>query len=322
MGNEEIAQRIGIHHTTVAHILKRFEKSEDPYYVNPKTGRPHKMDIREIRVAARMLAKTEAANATEVVKKAFPEVSRHTLSQRLKEYGLVCHVRKSQPYISPANREKRRLWALAHVSWTIEDWKRVGFTDKSKFLLFKSDGRQYAWFQPGQALDDRFVKKTIKHGAGNLMVWGMITAKGMGRLHRIDGIMCGPDYVEILDKQFLGTLKDLKIRRSGKEGLIFQQDNDPKHISKVAQEWFRIKNVKKLSWPPSSLDMNIIEHVWDQLDALVRARNPLPTNKEQLWVALQEEWENFPRKALETLYESMLRRVAALLKARGGSTKY
>jgi len=93
MGNEEIAQRIGIHRTTVTRILKCFEKSEDLYYVNPKTGHPHKMDVREVQVAAQMLAKTEAANATEVMKKAFPEVSRHTLSRRLKEYGLVCHVR-------------------------------------------------------------------------------------------------------------------------------------------------------------------------------------------------------------------------------------
>lgn len=322
MGNHEIAQRIGIHRTTVACILKRFEKSGDAYHINPKTGRPRKLDVRDVRVAARMLAKTEAANATEVVQKRFPAVSRHTIARRLKEYGLVCRVRRSRPYISPANREKRRLWAIQHVSWTVDDWKRVGFSDESKFLLFKSDGRQYCWMQPGQALDDRFVKKTIKHGAGSLMVWGMITAKGMGRLHRIEGIMCGPDYVQILDKQFLGTLRDLKLRRTGKEGLIFQQDNDPKHRCKVAEEWFRQKNVKWLPWAPSSLDMNIIEHVWDQLDALVRARNPLPTNKEQLWVALQEEWENFPKRALDTLYESMPRRVAALVKARGGHTKY
>ena len=322
MGNDEIAQKIGIHRTTVTRILKRFEKSHDPYYVAPKTGRPCKLDARDVRIAARMLAKTEAANATEIVKKAFPQVSRHTLACNLKVYGLLCRVRRSRPYISPANREKQHLWALAHTSWTVEDWKRVGFSDESKFLLFKSDGRQYAWFQPGQALDDRFIKKNIKHGTGNLMVWGMITSKGMGRLHRIDGIMCRPDYVEILKKQFLGSLKDLKICRTGKEGLIFQQDNDPKHRSRVAEDWFQTKKVKRLPWPPSSPDMSIIEHVWDQLDALVRARNPLPTNKEELWIALQEEWENFPRKALDTLYESMPRRVAALVKARGGATKY
>ncbi|RDB16058.1 Transposable element Tcb2 transposase [Hypsizygus marmoreus] len=167
---------------------------------------------------------------------------------------------------------------MEHAGWTVEDWKWVGFSDESKFLLFKSAGRQYAWFHPGQALDERYVKKNIKHGARNLMV--------------------------------------------GAAGLIFQQDNDPKHTSIVAKEWFRKKNIKQLPWPPSSPDMNIIEHVWDQLDALVHARKPLLMNKEQLWQAIQEEWANFPCKALDTLYESMPHCVAALLKARSCHTKY
>jgi transposase len=319
---EEIANSIGIHRTTVTRILKRFKQSGDVYHVNPKTGRPRKMEIRECRVAARMLSRVEAANATEVQKKAFPNVSARTVQRRLKEQGLLCRVRRSKPYISPTNKEKRRLWAMQHIRWTVEDWRRVIFSDESKFMLFKSDGRQYCWIKPGQALDPRFTKKTIKHGAGSLMVWGCVTGQGMGRIHRIEGIMCGPDYVEILNKSYLGTLKDLKLRQTGTSGVIFQQDNDPKHRSKVAEAWFQAKRVKRLPWPPSSPDMNIIEHVWDQLDALVRARNPLPRNKEELWVALQEEWANFPQAALDKLFESMPRRVAALLKARGGHTKY
>ena len=79
MGNEEIAQRISIHHTIVACILKCFEESADPYYVNPKTGSPCKTDGHKVQVAAQMLAKTEAANATKVMKKTFPAVSCHTL---------------------------------------------------------------------------------------------------------------------------------------------------------------------------------------------------------------------------------------------------
>ena len=63
-------------------------------------------------------------------------------------------------------------------------------------MLFKSDGHQYCWMKPGQALDPRFTKKTIKHGGGNVMVWGCITGEGMGRLHQIEGIMNGPGYVD------------------------------------------------------------------------------------------------------------------------------
>ena len=66
--------------------------------------------------------------------------------------------------------------------------------------------------------------------------------------------------------------------------------------------------------------MNIIEHVWDELDALVRAR--YHTTRRELWVALQEEWDNFLREALNKLFESMPRRITALLKARGEHTKY
>jgi len=81
-------------------------------------------------------------------------------------------------------------------------------------------------------------------------------------------------------------------------------------------------HVKLLDWAPSSPDMSIIEHMWDQLDALIRAHDPLPRNQEEMWAALQEEWDNFPQDKLDKLYESMPRRVAVLVKAQGGHTKY
>ena len=125
-------------------------------------------------------------------------------------------------------------------------WKQIIFSDESKFLLFKSVGHQYTWFKPGQALDPRFVQKTIKHGARNIMVWGCVTGRGMGRLHRIDGIMCSTDHVEILKKSYIGTLKDYNLKHSRPEGVLFQQDNDPKHTSKLAKDFFAKRRIKVL----------------------------------------------------------------------------
>src|SRR5258708_22367938 len=42
---EEIAKSIGIHCTTISRILKQYKQSGDVYHVNPKTGRPCKMEI-------------------------------------------------------------------------------------------------------------------------------------------------------------------------------------------------------------------------------------------------------------------------------------
>jgi hypothetical protein len=66
------------------------------------------------------------------------------------------------------------------------------------------------------------------------------------------------------NNHLLGTLRDWKLKKTGKMTIIFQQDNDPKHTSHVASDWFAQKKVKKLAWPPSSPDMNIIKHVWCQ----------------------------------------------------------
>ena len=89
---EEIAKSIGIHCTTISQILKQYKQSGDVYHVNPKTGCPCKMEIQECQIAAWMLSRVEAANATEVQKKAFPDVSAHTIHRCLKEQGLLCHV--------------------------------------------------------------------------------------------------------------------------------------------------------------------------------------------------------------------------------------
>jgi hypothetical protein len=221
--------------------------------------------------------------------------------------------------LTEAHKQKRLEWAEAHADWSADDWKAVVFSDESKFNIFGSDGRSWCWRRQGEEFDERYTKKVVKHGGGHVMVWGCITAEGLGRISRIDGNMDATLYVEILNDDFLGTLSDLAINKTS---IYFQQDNDPKHTSNLAKEWFQKKKVDKLDWPANSPDMSIIEHVWDYLDRRVRTRTSLPRNRTELWDALVEEWGNVEEDYITRLYESMPRRVQALLDAKGGHTKY
>jgi hypothetical protein len=146
----------------------------------------------------------------------------------------------------------------------------------------------------------------------------MITPHGLGRLVRIEGNLQKELYRDILQEDFLGTMDDLEL---DVRDYYFQQDNDPKHTSRLVTAWFEENNVDVLPWAPSSPDLNIIEHVWHRLDRMVRARDPLPQNVEQLWVALQEEWARMDEGFIDHLYESIPRRIQAVYEANGGNTR-
>ena len=68
--------------------------------------------------------------------------------------------------------------------------------------------------------------------------------------------------------------------------------------------------------------MNPIEHVWKILKVLIN-RHPIhPKNANELWVALKEEWLNIDITVINSLIDSMPRRVQAIYDVQGGSTKY
>ena len=107
----DIAEKLGVHYTTVGCIINWFNKSEDFYYVRPKKGHPCILEAHKIQVAAWILAKSDAANVTKLQKKYFQHIGAQTLRHNLRKGGLVCHVCKTKSYLSSATKEKRRKWA-------------------------------------------------------------------------------------------------------------------------------------------------------------------------------------------------------------------
>ena len=126
-------------------------------------------------------------------------------------------------------------------------------------------------------------------------------------------------YCTILEQSLLGTLRNQGIPPYH---FVFQQDNNRKHTSRLATQWFEDHNILLLPWPSSSPDMNIIEHVWDELDRCVRCHSPLPRNADELWAALEEEWYKLDKNYILKLYDSLSSCVQALRDAHGLHTRY
>lgn len=243
-------------------------------------------------------------------------VSNTTITKRLKESGLHGRRPCKKPWLSKRNIKRRFQWAKDHAGWTVEQWKSVLWSDESKFNIFGTDGISYIRRKTGERLKRKNLLPTVKHGGGNIMVWGCMSWKGLGNLHVIDGIMTKEVYLDILERNLLPSKKKLRLQSN----FIFQQDGDPKNTAKVVSEWFTKKRINKMDWPAQSPDMNPIEHLSTIMKRKVRCRSP--KNKSELEKALREEWESFDPEISRKLVESMPKRVAEVIKARGGHTHY
>ncbi|GBL79421.1 hypothetical protein AVEN_203128-1 [Araneus ventricosus] len=103
-----------------------------------------------------------------------------------------------------------------------------------------------------------------------------------------------------------------------------QQDNATPHVSRVATKCLQehSSDFRHFYWPPKSPEMNIIEDIRDALLHAVEKRYPPPRTSMDLLTALQDSWCEKPPGYLQTLVDTMPRRVASLLRARGGPTRY
>ncbi|GES94169.1 IS630 family transposase [Rhizophagus clarus] len=246
------------------------------------------------------------------------EVNANTIRRVLKRNGLHSRVKQKKPLLSKKHRKIRLTFAKKYQHWTVEDWKKVVWSDESKFQIFGSDGRSYCWKKPGKQLQSRHVKPTVKFGGGSIFVWGCFTHLGVGYLCRIVGGLNGELYRQILEEDFLQTLEYYNLNP---QTIIFQQDNDPKHTAKLTQKWFVNNNIEVLFWLPQSPDFNPIEHLWNNVDQQLRNLNIEIRNKEALWECIENIWNETSLELCTKLINTMPERISDVLKAKGGYTR-
>lgn len=241
-----------------------------------------------------------------------PETVRHLLRSN----GIHNRVPRKKPFISKINMEKRVEFAKKYIDAYEDFWANVLFSDESKFNLFGYDGKQKVWRRNNEALLPKNLLPTVKHGGGSIMVWGCMSAAGVGNLTFIDINMDRMVYLDILKDNLKQSASKLGLTA----GWYFQQDNDPKHTAGVVKEWLLYNVPHQLHSPPQSPDLNPIENLWDELDRRIRKRTI--KNKQDLKNALLEEWNLISNNYTKVLVNSMQNRLNAVLESRGGPTKY
>ena len=159
----------------------------------------------------------------------------------------------------------------------------------------------HAWFPPWSMEE------------GGVMVWGCFAGDTVGDLFKIEGILNQHGYHSILQRHAIPS----GLRLVG-PSFIFQQDNDPKHTSRLCKAIWPRRRVMGCCarWPglPQSPDLNPIEMVWGELDRRVKAKGP--TSAKHLWELLQDCWKTISGDYLFKLIKRMPRVCEAVIKSK------
>ena len=120
----------------------------------------------------------------------------------------------------------------------------------------------------------------------------------------------------------------------GLTNVVFQQDNARPHTSKKTKQFLdaamRNHGFSVMCWPANSPDMNLIEQLWAHLKLELHRRYPdtrhLQGSPERIRTVLRERlmeiWWAIGEDVLNSLIDSMPRRVRALIAAGGWYTEY
>lgn len=320
-----VARRLHISQSCVSKVYKRFRETGG-LIPRPRSGRRRCTSERDDRFIVSTSLRNRHLTGVDVQQELRDvrgvAASEWTVRRRLKQANLTPKRPATGPKLTAAHRQARLQFARTHLDWEVEQWRQVLFSDESRMCLHGSDRRGRVYRRPGERFAQCCFAETVAYGGGSCMMWAGISFDGKTELVFVPGGGRGGGLTS--DRYISDILLEHVVPYAGYIGddFLLMHDNARCHTARVTTEYLEEVGIATLDWPALSPDLNPIEHVWDELKRKVRSRTPAPSCLNELKAALIEDWEGIPQESIQKLIRSMKNRLRAVIRARGGNTKY
>jgi len=325
--------RKAIQHALTTYVFETFRGC------NPRREYKRKTTQREDRYIERALKQNDDLPLRDITNIIGMPISERTVRRRRLEAGLGSYIAAEKPALRAKNVAKRLEWALKYKDWTVQDWKRVIWSDESSIWIGVNPCRQWVIRPPEERLNRKYVKKTFKSAQVKVMVWACFTGERLGPLIVCEeGGVSTDEYEDILYDGLFSLIDDLlespedpdTIRVADENTFLFMQDNASCHKAHDVMEFLTENHIPIMKWPPQSPDLNPIENLWSDFKARFHTRFMEMFNhpsksleaRYRYGEVMQDVWYSQGISLVESLINSMPRRCQAVIDANGGWTKY
>ena len=91
-------------------------------------------------------------------------LSTTAIRRRLKAVGLRSRRPIRRPFLSPRHIQERLEWSRRRARWNVRSWRRIHWSDESRFLVHLVDGRVRIWRYPNTRYARRNILTTVQGG--------------------------------------------------------------------------------------------------------------------------------------------------------------
>ncbi|KFM66230.1 Transposable element Tcb1 transposase, partial [Stegodyphus mimosarum] len=333
----ETAEFVNCSRAAVVKVYRAWQNGTVQNQRRGKCGAPRAIDDRGERRLRRCVRADRRATVEQLTTKmnqgATKSVSQSTIQRTLLRLGLRSRRLVRAPMLTAVHRRRRLEFARQYSSWTSTEWRQVAFSDESRFMLHRTDGRWRIRRETSERNHPATIAGTVQAGGGSIMVWGMFSWHSLGSLIIVEGTMDQYKYASVLEDhvhpymrivfpQDDGIFQQDNARchtaASGLPTAIFQQDNARPHVARIVQGFFVNRQIDLLPWPGRSPDLSLIENMWSMVAERLTQITSLAATPDQLWKRVEAAWSAVPQEHIQSLFESMPRRVAAVISNSSG----
>ncbi|GFU66833.1 transposable element Tcb1 transposase [Trichonephila clavipes] len=189
-------------HAAVVKVYRAWQNGTVQNQGRGKCGAPRAIDDRGERRLRRCVRADRRATVEQLTTKmnqgATKSVSQTTIQRTLLRLGLRSRRLVRASMLTTVHRRRRLEFARQYSIWTSTEWRQVAFSDESRFMLHRTDGRWRIRRETSERNHPATIAGTVQAKGGSIMVWGMFPWHSLGSVIIVEGTIDQYKYASVL----------------------------------------------------------------------------------------------------------------------------